>query len=108
MFDSGSIFIGVWIISLVVFYFTLKHLQDTINQVKEEFKHTQTEVNIDGIKDEVLDIIEEVLGNMHTPTAFDHIAGAVGQFVQYKLMRTMKMDEILDPQLTEGLNTAEI
>jgi hypothetical protein len=108
MFDSGSIFIGIWVSSMVVFYFALKRLQDTVIQTREEFKHNQTEVNIDGIKDEVLDIIEEVLGNMHTPTAFDHIAGAVGQFVQYKLMKSIKLDEMLDPQLTEGLNTAEI
>jgi hypothetical protein len=35
------------------------------------------------------------MGNMHTPTFLDHIGGALGQFVNYKLMKTMQADNML-------------
>ena len=86
----------------------MKYILGTINQISNEFKHGETEVNIDAIKEDILDIIEDTLANMQPPNAFDHIAGAVGQFIQYKLMKSVQMDELLNPQITQGLNTAEI
>lgn len=48
------------------------------------------EVNIDSIKDELLDVIEDLMQNMRVPTALDHGMGMFQQFMQMKQMAMAK------------------
>ena len=53
------------------------------------------------LKDSMEDIVADALENIQPPSAFDHIAGAVGQMIQMKMMKSMDM---MPPILSEGLN----
>jgi len=45
--------------------------------------------NFDAIKDEMLDLIEDLMSNMRVPTAIDHAAGFFSQFMQLKAQKQM-------------------
>lgn len=56
------------------------------------------EINIDSIKDELLDVVEDLMANMRIPSIADHLGGVVAQFMQ---MKQMKMAQ--DMGLTGGV-----
>ena len=58
------------------------------------------EINIDSIKDELLDVVEDLMANMRIPSIADHLGGVVAQFMQ---MKQMKMAQ--DMGLTAGPET---
>ncbi len=45
------------------------------------------EINIDSIKDELLDVVENLMANMRMPTFMDHASGAFAQLMQMKQMK---------------------
>ena len=60
------------------------------------------EINIDSIKEELLDVIEDLMANMRIPSIADHLGGAVSSFLQ---MKQMKMAQ--DLGLTQGIQPHE-
>jgi len=44
-------------------------------------------INLDSLKDELMDMVEDLMQNMRVPTALDHMAGIASQMMQ---MRGMK------------------
>jgi len=98
----------VYLISMIGIAIGYNLLKNQIKTSAESLNSDGIEVNIDGLREEIFEIIEEMLGNMHTPTFFDHIGGALSQFVNYKLMKTMQMDEMFsglqntEPDLIEN------
>jgi hypothetical protein len=66
-------------------------------QIDVAFKETNEKVNnpvvnLDGIKNDMLGMVEDVISNMQPPTAGDHLMGALTQFLQMKLMGSMGVD----------------
>jgi len=45
------------------------------------------EINIDSIKEELLDVVEDLMANMRIPSIADHLGGVVAQFMQMKQMK---------------------
>jgi hypothetical protein len=45
------------------------------------------EINIDSIKNELIDVVEELMANMRIPSIADHLGGAVSSFLQMKQMK---------------------
>ena len=45
------------------------------------------EINIDSIKEELLDVVENLMANMRIPSIADHLGGAVSSFLQMKQMK---------------------
>ena len=45
------------------------------------------EINIDSIKDELLDVVEDLMANMRIPSIADHLGGVVAQIMQMKQMK---------------------
>ena len=45
------------------------------------------EINIDSIKDELLDVVQDLMANMRIPSIADHLGGAVSSFLQMKQMK---------------------
>jgi len=39
-------------------------------------------IDLDGIKDEIHDTIQDFMAGLHVPTAGDHLLGSVGQLLQ--------------------------
>jgi len=93
------------ILGVIVGYNMLKN---QIKQSAESLNSDGIEVNLDGLREEIFEIIEEFMGNMHTPTFFDHIGGAFSQFINYKLMKTMQADEMLSNLIGEEAGQPEL
>lgn len=69
-------------------------------------------INLDEIKEEMLDTIQDFVGNLETPRWQDHLMGMAQQFLQMKMMNAMPpqvaemmptlADSIIDPGPLEG------
>ena len=78
---------------VAVFYQAFKHLTAQIQEVEVQFKQTNGNgLNLDEIKEDLLDLVHDVLQNMEPPKAADHIFGAIGQILQFKMMKMMDID----------------
>ena len=60
-------------------------LKRDIEQALDSIK--MPEINIDSIKDELLDVVEDLMANMRIPSIADHLGGVVAQFMQMKQMK---------------------
>ena len=61
------------------------------------------EINIDSIKEELLDVVENLMANMRIPSIADHLGGVFAQFMQ---MKQMKMAQEMG--LTAGPETESV
>ena len=99
---------------ICVVLFALKRLLEALAQVTESFNRTSSETNIDidGIREELLDIVENTISNLQPPNAIDHLMGALAQFAQMKLMKTMgvspDMVDMLGSQLESGISHEDV
>lgn len=50
---------------------------------------------LDEMKDEVQNLVLEVVSSMKTPTIADHLGGVVAQFAQMRMMRMLQADGML-------------
>ena len=44
---------------------------------------------IDAVRAEVIEVIEDVVGSLHVPTAADHLTGALAMWVQGRMMKDL-------------------
>jgi len=65
-----------------------RQFKDDIERALDSIK--VPEINIDSIKEELLDVIEELMANMRVPNIMDHVGGAIQQFMAMKQMRMAK------------------
>ena len=47
---------------------------------------------IDGIKEELLDVVNETINSMRPPNIADHLGGILQQFAQMKMMKMMQKE----------------
>lgn len=75
-------------------FYGLKHVLEALNHISESLltEKPQNNIDIDGIKQELLDIVEDTISNLQPPNAFDHLMGALAQFAQHKIMMATGMD----------------
>jgi hypothetical protein len=62
-----------------------RELQKDIQRALDSIK--MPEINIDSIKEELLDVVEDLMANMRIPSIADHLGGAVSSFLQMKQMK---------------------
>jgi len=79
----------------------LGYLQRIIIQIEgrlNEVINSKEDISFDfsKIKDEMLDIVESTIENMTPPSAFDHIAGAVSQYFNMKMMKEFKLEQLAE------------
>ena len=60
-------------------------LKRDIEQALDSIK--MPEINLDSIKNELIDVVEELMANMRIPSIADHLGGAVSSFLQMKQMK---------------------
>jgi hypothetical protein len=58
-----------------------KDIERALNSIK------MPEINLDSIKNELVDVVEELMANMRIPSIADHLGGAVSSFLQMKQMK---------------------
>lgn len=90
-----------------------KALISQISLIKEEIseKTNDTTFNFDELKEDMLDMVHETIGNMQPPNAFDHLLGALAGPIQAWAMRKAGMnpatgqmlEQILPEEITQDL-----
>ena len=85
--------------SVVGFIVLSKYMFNQLEKLKDDVQGQELTLDIATIKDEILEIVEDTLANLQQPTALDHIGGAIGQFIQYKLMKSVQLDNLLGNDL---------
>jgi len=63
---------------------------------------TMPALNLDGLKDELMDMVEDLMQNMRVPTALDHMAGIASQMMQMKGMRAAQELGLVPPMGEES------
>tara|TARA_R110000824_G_C15171654_1_gene672960 strand:- start:113 stop:532 length:420 start_codon:yes stop_codon:yes gene_type:complete len=79
---------------------------DLHRMIENGGKIIEQKVDIDGIKDEIHETIQDFMGNLHVPTAGDHLLGSVGQILQMWGMKrfgnmAQMAQQIVQPQSEE-------
>jgi hypothetical protein len=75
--------LGLLIASNVALWLKLDRCYlDLHRMIEDGGKIIEQKVDIDGIKDEIHDTIQDFMGGLHVPTAGDHLLGSVGQLLQ--------------------------
>jgi hypothetical protein len=62
-----------------------RELQKDIQRALDSIK--MPDINLDSIKNELIDVVEELMANMRIPSIADHLGGAVSSFLQMKQMK---------------------
>jgi hypothetical protein len=62
-----------------------RELQKDIERALDSIK--MPDINLDSIKNELIDVVEELMANMRIPSIADHLGGAVSSFLQMKQMK---------------------
>jgi len=87
-----------------------KALISQISIIKEEIseKTSNTSLDLSELKEEMLDMVHETIGNMQPPNAFDHLLGALAGPIQAWAMRKAGMNpatgQILEQILPEEIH----
>jgi hypothetical protein len=62
-----------------------RELQKDIERALDSIK--MPDINLDSIKNELIDVVEDLMANMRIPSIADHLGGAVSSFLQMKQMK---------------------
>jgi hypothetical protein len=62
-----------------------RELQKDIERALDSIK--MPDLNLDSIKNELIDVVEDLMANMRIPSIADHLGGAVSSFLQMKQMK---------------------
>jgi hypothetical protein len=96
---AESILVLVGLVLLVAVIFLAHNLSSKalllhLETLKEDLVDTSTSgsFNLDELKDELLDMVHETIGNMQPPNAFDHLLGALAGPIQMWAMRKAGID----------------
>jgi len=63
-----------------------------LSRLKTDFENAVSDIsipsiNLDSLKEDLMDMVEDLMQNMRVPTALDHMAGIASQMMQMKGMR---------------------
>ena len=80
-----------------------------LGRLKKDFENAMSDLsmpslNLDGLKEELMDMVEDLMQNMRVPTALDHMAGIASQMMQMKGMRAAQDLGLVPPQESQEQN----
>lgn len=55
------------------------------------------DLNFDSLKEDLMEMVEDIMANMRIPTIADHAAGAISQFMQMKQMKMAQEFGLVPP-----------
>lgn len=95
--ESLLVLVGFGFLVTVIFFInnaSSKALLLHIERIREELVDTQDSsgFNLGELKEELLDMVHETIGNMQPPNAFDHLLGALSGPIQMWAMRKAGID----------------
>ena len=106
MFGETIMLLSVGIAFFIVTFFLHQMSMKALFIQFEDWKNQVEPPQLEEIKEELLDMVEDVIGNMHPPNAGDHFMGMMGQIAQFWAMRKFNIDPATglpkpEPQLPE-------
>jgi len=77
------------LLSYVLHQESTKTLMTHIDAIKSEITPDQSslDLNLEELREDILDLVHETISKMSPPTAFDHILGAIASPLQAWMMR---------------------
>jgi len=61
---------------------------------------------VDAMREEVGDLVAEVVGSMRPPTIADHLGGVMAQFAQMRMMKMMQAEGMLPDAVAQAMDDA--
>ena len=106
MFGETVMLLSVGIAFFIVTFFLHQMSMKALFSQFENWKAEVEPPNIEDIKDELLELVEDVIGTMQPPNAGDHFMGMLAQVGQFWAMRKFNIDPQTgmprpEPQLPE-------
>ena len=101
--------LGILIASNVALWLKLDRCYVDLHRIIENGSNKiEQTIDLDGIKDEIHETIQDFMGNMHVPNAGDHLMGVAGQLLQMWGMKrfggiAQVAQNIVDPATTEEI-----
>ena len=71
-------------------------------------KTSSPDAAVEAMREEVADIVNEVLGTMRPPSIADHLGGVISQWAQIRMMREVQQSGILPEGMEGALSGDEI
>jgi hypothetical protein len=95
--ESLLVLVGLGFLVTVIFLAnnaSSKALLSHVESIREELTQTQENSGFDlnELKEDLLDMVHETIGNMQPPTAIDHLLGALSGPIQMWAMRKAGID----------------
>lgn len=59
---------------------------------------------VDAMRQEVGDLVAEVVGSMRPPTIADHLGGVMAQFAQMRMMKMMQAEGMLPDAVSQAMD----
>ena len=96
-------FFGVIVVIFFLHHTSSKALLSHFEEIRADLvgNPSSSTFNLDELKDELLDMVHDTIGNMQPPNAFDHIVGALSGPLQMWAMRKAG----IDPATGQALQT---
>ena len=87
-------FFGVIVVIFFLHHTSSQALLSHIEEIRADLvgNPSSSTFNLDELKDELLDMVHDTIGNMQPPNAFDHIVGALSGPLQMWAMRKAGID----------------
>ena len=92
MFGETVMLLSVGIAFFIVTFFLHQMSMKALFSQFEAWKAEVEPPQLQDIKDELLDMVEDVIGNMQPPNAGDHFMGMMGQIAQFWAMKKFNID----------------
>lgn len=92
MFGETVMMLSIGIAFFIVTFFLHQMSMKALFSQFEQWKAEVEPPVIDDIKEELLDLVEDVIGNMQPPNAGDHFMGMLAQVGQFWAMRKFNID----------------
>lgn len=84
-----------------------ENLRTAFKRDIEEASLNTSDSFVDTIREDLLDTVNGVIQNMQPPTIVDHLGGVLQQFAQMKLMKAMKEEGMIPPQIENAVESIE-
>ena len=105
LYESTLILLGLGLLVAVIFY--LHHLQSkTLLFHVEGLKESVSEpsmLNLEEMKEEMLDMVHDTIRNLQPPNAFDHLLGAIAPAIQSWALRKAGINPATGQPISEML-----
>jgi len=80
-----------------------------LSRLKKDFENAVSDIsipsiNLESLKDDLMDMVEDLMQNMRVPTALDHMAGIASQIMQMKGMKQAQELGIIPPLENDEAN----